>query len=112
MTKLYIRDPVVLQYITCVVTCASLCFRLHEFDEQVQCVREGMARVVPVPLLSLFTGFELETMVCTLLANAHTGVVPSFNDSHERGAQIILYSVLPQMYSVLYNLTVYCLFCA
>ena len=23
-----------------------------------------MARVIPVPLLSLFTGFELETMVC------------------------------------------------
>ena len=39
-------------------------FRLHEFDEQVQSVREGMARVVPVPLLSLFTGYELETMVC------------------------------------------------
>jgi len=40
----------------------SLC-RLHEFDEQVAAVREGMARVVPVPLLSLFTGYELETMV-------------------------------------------------
>lgn len=39
-------------------------FRLHEFDEQVAAVREGMARVVPVPLLSLFTGYELETMVC------------------------------------------------
>lgn len=37
--------------------------RLHEFDEQVSAVREGMARVVPVPLLSLFTGYELETMV-------------------------------------------------
>ena len=24
----------------------------------------GMARVIPVPLLSLFTGFEPETMVC------------------------------------------------
>lgn len=41
----------------------SLPFRLHEFDEQVSAVREGMARVVPVPLLSLFTGYELETMV-------------------------------------------------
>ncbi|XP_062306104.1 E3 ubiquitin-protein ligase HERC2 [Osmerus eperlanus] len=39
-------------------------YRLHEFDEQVCAVREGMARVVPVPLLSLFTGYELETMVC------------------------------------------------
>ncbi|XP_038616113.1 E3 ubiquitin-protein ligase HERC2 [Tachyglossus aculeatus] len=39
-------------------------YRLHEFDEQVAAVREGMARVTPVPLLSLFTGYELETMVC------------------------------------------------
>lgn len=38
--------------------------RLHEFDIQVQAMREGMAKVVPVPLLSLFTGPELETMVC------------------------------------------------
>lgn len=41
----------------------STIFRLHEFDEQVSAVREGMARIVPVPLLSLFTGYELETMV-------------------------------------------------
>ena len=27
-------------------------------------MREGMAKVIPVPLLSLFTGPELETMVC------------------------------------------------
>ncbi|KAB7494649.1 E3 ubiquitin-protein ligase HECTD3 [Armadillidium nasatum] len=39
-------------------------YRLHEFDEQVKAVRSGMARVIPVPLLSLFTPFELETMVC------------------------------------------------
>ena len=39
-------------------------FRLHEFDDCVAAVREGMARVVPVPLLSLFTSYELETMVC------------------------------------------------
>ena len=38
--------------------------RLHEFDAQVQAMREGMAKVIPVPLLSLFTGPELETMVC------------------------------------------------
>lgn len=38
--------------------------RLHEFDQQVAAIREGMAKVVPVPLLSLFTGSELETMVC------------------------------------------------
>lgn len=51
-------------------TCTEIKFaswflsRLHEFDEQVQAVREGMAKVVPVPLLSLFSGYELETMVC------------------------------------------------
>lgn len=39
-------------------------FRLHEFDEQVKAVRDGMSKVVPVPLLSLFSGYELETMVC------------------------------------------------
>merc|ERR1712223_921046 len=42
----------------------ALNYRLHEFDQAVSAVREGMSRVVPVPLLSLFTGFELETMVC------------------------------------------------
>jgi len=42
----------------------ALNYRLHEFDQAVTSVREGMARVVPVPLFSLFTGFELETMVC------------------------------------------------
>ena len=45
------------------LTIAIWFHRLHEFDEQVHWVREGMARVVPVPLLSLFTGYELETMV-------------------------------------------------
>ena len=42
----------------------ALHMRLHEFDQQIQAMREGMARVIPVPLLSLFTGAELETMVC------------------------------------------------
>ncbi|GFT97548.1 e3 ubiquitin-protein ligase HERC2 [Nephila pilipes] len=42
----------------------ALSYRLHEFDDQVAAVREGMSKVVPVPLLSLFTGSELETMVC------------------------------------------------
>ncbi|XP_052278368.1 E3 ubiquitin-protein ligase HERC2-like [Dreissena polymorpha] len=39
-------------------------YRLEEFDEQVCWVREGISKVIPVPLLSLFTGLELETMVC------------------------------------------------
>ncbi|XP_042217246.1 E3 ubiquitin-protein ligase HERC2-like isoform X2 [Homarus americanus] len=42
----------------------ALNYRLHEFDAQVSAVRAGMARVIPVPLLSLFTPYELETMVC------------------------------------------------
>lgn len=42
----------------------ALNYRLHEFDEQIKAVRDGMSRVVPVPLLSLFSGYELETMVC------------------------------------------------
>ena len=41
-----------------------LCNRLHEFDEQVKAVRDGMSKVIPVPLLSLFNSYELETMVC------------------------------------------------
>lgn len=39
-------------------------YRLHEFDAQVAAVREGLSKVVPVPLLTLFSGSELETMVC------------------------------------------------
>ncbi|CAH1128754.1 unnamed protein product [Ceutorhynchus assimilis] len=42
----------------------ALNFRIHEFDEQIKAVRDGMSRVIPVPLLSLFSGYELETMVC------------------------------------------------
>ena len=62
--------------------------RLHEFDQAVAAVREGMARVVPVPLFSLFTGFELETMVCGspeipihLLKSVATYKVPGSNVS-------------------------------
>ncbi|XP_011141461.1 E3 ubiquitin-protein ligase HERC2 [Harpegnathos saltator] len=42
----------------------ALDYRLHEFDAQVAAVREGLSKVVPVPLLALFSGPELETMVC------------------------------------------------
>lgn len=37
--------------------------RLHEFDAYVSIVREGISCVVPLPLISLFTASELETMV-------------------------------------------------
>lgn len=39
-------------------------YRLHEFDQQVAAVREGIAKVVPAPLLVFYSGIELETMVC------------------------------------------------
>lgn len=42
----------------------ALNYRLHEFDEQVKAVRDGMSKVVPVPLLSLFSASELQAMVC------------------------------------------------
>lgn len=47
-----------------IYSCIVLNCRLHEFDEQVKVVREGMSKVVPVPLLTLFSGYELETLVC------------------------------------------------
>lgn len=42
----------------------ALNYRIHEFDEQVKAVRDGMSKVIPVPLLSLFSAAELQTMVC------------------------------------------------
>ncbi|XP_045760290.1 probable E3 ubiquitin-protein ligase HERC2 isoform X8 [Maniola jurtina] len=42
----------------------ALHYRLHEFDEQVRAVRDGMSRVIPAPLLALFNASELETLVC------------------------------------------------
>jgi hypothetical protein len=41
-----------------------LAYRLHEFDQQACAVRTGLATLVPLPLLSLFTASELEEMVC------------------------------------------------
>ncbi|CRL02239.1 CLUMA_CG015120, isoform A [Clunio marinus] len=42
----------------------ALNYRLHEFDEQIKAVRDGMSKVIPVPLLSLFSASELQEMVC------------------------------------------------
>nr|XP_022910583.1 probable E3 ubiquitin-protein ligase HERC1 [Onthophagus taurus] len=39
-------------------------FRLEEFDLQIAAVREGMAGIVPVPLLSLITAEHMEQLVC------------------------------------------------
>ncbi|RLN93241.1 hypothetical protein BBJ28_00005902 [Nothophytophthora sp. Chile5] len=38
--------------------------RLHESDGQVQAIFSGLAKVVPVKLLTCFSGSELELMVC------------------------------------------------
>ncbi|XP_045467504.1 probable E3 ubiquitin-protein ligase HERC1 isoform X2 [Harmonia axyridis] len=39
-------------------------FRIQEFNAQIVAVRDGMAGVIPVPLLSLMTAEHLEKLVC------------------------------------------------
>ncbi|KAK1176357.1 putative E3 ubiquitin-protein ligase HERC1 isoform X1 [Acipenser oxyrinchus oxyrinchus] len=39
-------------------------YRLHEMDQQVAAVREGMSSIIPVPLLSLLTAKQFEQLVC------------------------------------------------
>lgn len=39
-------------------------FRLQEIDLQIAAVREGMAGIIPVPLLSLVTASHIEQLVC------------------------------------------------
>ncbi|CAL8069477.1 unnamed protein product [Orchesella dallaii] len=41
-------------------------FRIHEMDLQIAAIREGMAGIVPCPLLTLMTGSHLEQLVCGL----------------------------------------------
>uniref|UniRef100_A0A8D8RZ78 HECT-type E3 ubiquitin transferase n=1 Tax=Cacopsylla melanoneura TaxID=428564 RepID=A0A8D8RZ78_9HEMI len=43
---------------------AAVNYRLHEMDTAIACLREGMARIIPVPLLSLMTSSHLEQLVC------------------------------------------------
>jgi len=43
---------------------SGIALRLHEFNQQAIAVHEGMSRVIPAPLLSVFTGLELETLIC------------------------------------------------
>ncbi|GFS09040.1 HECT and RLD domain-containing E3 ubiquitin protein ligase family member 1 [Elysia marginata] len=47
------------EYVDCVLQ-----FRLHEWDKQVALIREGMAGIVPVPLLAFLTAPALERLVC------------------------------------------------
>lgn len=42
----------------------ALKFRLHEFDDVVMHVRAGLSKVVPIAVLSLFAGEQLEALVC------------------------------------------------
>ncbi|XP_042891775.1 probable E3 ubiquitin-protein ligase HERC1 isoform X3 [Penaeus japonicus] len=44
----------------------TIYYRLHQMDRQVAAVREGMAWIIPVPLLSLMTAAHLEQLVCGL----------------------------------------------
>ncbi|CAK4666319.1 unnamed protein product [Aphanomyces euteiches] len=39
-------------------------FRLHEFDTVVKYIQAGLAKVLPVSLMGIFTGLEFELMVC------------------------------------------------
>lgn len=39
-------------------------YHLHEFDQQVEAVRYGLATIVPISMLSLFTWERVEMMVC------------------------------------------------
>jgi len=45
---------------------ACIAYRLKEFDDLVVAVREGMAGIIPVPLLSLQTAQRFEQLVCGL----------------------------------------------
>ncbi|XP_059169765.1 probable E3 ubiquitin-protein ligase HERC1 isoform X3 [Physella acuta] len=47
------------EYVDCVLQ-----YRLHEWDKQVSLIREGMAGIIPVPLLTLLTAPALEKLVC------------------------------------------------
>nr|CAB3252556.1 probable E3 ubiquitin-protein ligase HERC1 [Phallusia mammillata] len=42
----------------------ALQFRLHEMDRQIAWVREGVSRIIPLPLLTLLTASRLEQQVC------------------------------------------------
>jgi hypothetical protein len=66
-------------------------YRLHEFDVQVEALRAGLATVVPMRLLSLFTWDQLEMMVCgqsqvdiSLLRSVAEYSSCSANDEHVR----------------------------
>ncbi|KAG9403599.1 hypothetical protein AC1031_006240 [Aphanomyces cochlioides] len=39
-------------------------FRLHEFDTVVKYIQAGLAKVLPISLMGIFTGLEFELMVC------------------------------------------------
>jgi E3 ubiquitin-protein ligase HERC2 len=42
---------------------AALRFRLHEFDPQIAAIRRGLANLVPIASLALFTWQEVEVLV-------------------------------------------------
>lgn len=66
-------------------------YRLHEFDQQAEAIRRGIATILPMKLLSLFTWDQLEMMVCgrstidiSLLRSIAEYSSCSANDTHIR----------------------------
>lgn len=59
-----LQEPTVTRHTCEQFVTSSLQYRLHEFDAQVQAIREGLAVVVPLPTLMLFTGPEVMHLVC------------------------------------------------
>jgi hypothetical protein len=75
----------------------ALNYRLHEFDKQVDAVAVGLACMVPVRLLCLFSWSELEEMVCGMVtidvdmlrtSAIYEGCSP--NDQHVRSGVLTL----------------------
>jgi hypothetical protein len=42
----------------------ALAARLHEYDEHIAAIRRGLANIVPIRALTLFTWQQLEVLVC------------------------------------------------
>jgi len=74
-------------------------YRLHEFSQQANAIRSGLAQVVPATLLTLFSWDELEVFVCgnpevdlALLKSCTDYSRCSINDKHIRNFWTVLES--------------------
>lgn len=64
-------------------------FRLQEFDLQVAAVREGMAGIIAVPLLSLVTHEHMEQLVCGVAQIS----IPSLKKVVRYGKELIIFFI-------------------